>query len=451
MISIKICVRNARHLKSVETFSTQDPFCILYVYPSKSFTTKTHVDGGAHATWQETCIFDVVNPETDVLTFKVMNDNTFGSHTLIGEGKHSVSAISKYPVNTDITEWFHLTNSKGKPAGEVELTIKWQMIIGLHVKAIGAKSLKSVELLSKQDPYLVLFLDPKDKRKTRVHEDGGKKATWGNSFEFKSISDPSCGVLTLEVFNSNTISDDLIGSTTINVPRLQCQAVDTAVDAWHEISDADGKKAGEVQLEVAWHLSSLGEQAKREWEEYEAAKRQADIDAAVAVKEAEILAAVQAERDAEEARVRAEAEAQALREAEEARVRAEAQARALREAEEARVRAEAEARALREAEEARVRAEAEARALREAEEARVRAEAEARALREAEEARVRAEAEAQAAIAAVHVNDVHADVDSGSDDDSSDDGQPQGHPDKKKKKKKAGLGGALKRLGRALR
>ncbi|PMN55388.1 signal recognition particle-docking protein FtsY, partial [Enterovibrio norvegicus] len=93
----------------------------------------------------------------------------------------------------------------------------------------------------------------------------------------------------------------------------------------------------------------------------------------------------------EEARLKAEAEAQAQA-AEEARLKAEAEAQA-QAAEEARLKAEAEAQA-QAAEEARLKAEAEAEA-QAAEEERLKAEAEAQA-QAAEEARLKAEAEADA-------------------------------------------------------
>ena len=136
--------------------------------------------------------------------------------------------------------------------------------------------------------------------------------------------------------------------------------------------------------------------------------------------EAEAKAKAEEEaRLAEEARLKAEAEAKAKAEeearlAEEARLKAEAEAKAKAEeearlAEEARLKAEAEAKAKAEeearlAEEARLKAEAEAKAKAEeearlAEEARLKAEAEAKAKAE-EEARLKAEAEKAAKLAA---------------------------------------------------
>ncbi len=134
-------------------------------------------------------------------------------------------------------------------------------------------------------------------------------------------------------------------------------------------------------------------------------KAQAEEEARLKA-EAEAQAKAQAEEEArakaeEEARAKAEAEAQAKAKAEEeARLKAEAEAEAkAKTEEEARLKAEAEAQAKAKAEEeAHAKAEAEAQAKAQAEEeARAKAEAEAQAKAQAEEeARAKAEAEAQA-------------------------------------------------------
>ncbi|MHC6648328.1 signal recognition particle-docking protein FtsY [Alteromonas sp. HB246098] len=138
------------------------------------------------------------------------------------------------------------------------------------------------------------------------------------------------------------------------------------------------------------------EEARLKAEAEAQAKAQAEEEACLKA-EAEAQAKAQAE---EEARAKAEAEAQAKAQAEEARLKAEAEAQANAQAEEeARLKAEAEAQAKAQAEEeARAKAEAEAQAKAQAEEeARLKAEAEAQAKAQAEEeARVKAEAEAQA-------------------------------------------------------
>ena len=121
-------------------------------------------------------------------------------------------------------------------------------------------------------------------------------------------------------------------------------------------------------------------------------------------KDSEEEARVKAEKEAEEQRLAEEARVKAVKEAEEQRLAEEARAKAVKEAEEqrlaeeARVKAEKEAEEQRLAEEARVKAEKEAEEQRLAEEARVKAEKEAEEQRLAEEARVKAEKEAEESL-----------------------------------------------------
>ena len=161
---------------------------------------------------------------------------------------------------------------------------------------------------------------------------------------------------------------------------------------------AQAEEEARLQAEAEAQAKAKAEEEARAKAEAEAqAKAQAEEEAR-AKAEAEAQAKAQAE---EEARAKAEAEAQAKAQAEEeARAKAEAEAQAKAKAEEeARAKAEAEAQAKAQAEEeARAKAEAEAQAKAQAEEeARAKAEAEAQAKAQAEEeARAKAEAEAQA-------------------------------------------------------
>ena len=159
-----------------------------------------------------------------------------------------------------------------------------------------------------------------------------------------------------------------------------------------------------AQAEEEARLKAEAEaQAKAQAEEEARVKAEAEAQAkAQAEEEARAKAEAEAQAKAkEEARLKAEAEAQAKAQAEEeARAKAESEAQAKAQAEEeARAKAEAEAQAKAQAEaEARAKAEAEAQAKAQAEEeARAKAEAEAQAKAQAEaEARAKAEAEAQA-------------------------------------------------------
>ena len=221
------------------------------------------------------------------------------------------------------------------------------------------------------------------------------------------------------VVTENNASDRIYRRPLSRAPLTDELRVDELMSAEHEAKKVDAtvikpamsRKTPEVEpLPLATEtpeVEKLGYFERRRKAKEEKAAEKIRLAEEKAAEEARI--AEEKAKAAEEARLKAEAEAKAKAEeearlAEEARLKAEAEAKAKAEeearlAEEARLKAEAEAKAKAEeearlAEEARLKAEAEAKAKAE-EEARLKAEAEAKAKAE-EEARLKAEAEAKA-------------------------------------------------------
>lgn len=188
--------------------------------------------------------------------------------------------------------------------------------------------------------------------------------------------------------------------------REQAEAEAAAAEKQAELESAEAAKQEAARLAEEQRLAAeaeaeamrQAEEARREAEaRAEEARLKAEADAAA--KAAALAAEAEAARLAEEQRQKAEAEAEAMRLAEKARQEAEARAEEARRKAEADAAAKAaaeaaEAEAARLAEEERLKAEAEAEAKRRAEEARLEAEA------RAEEARRQAEADAAAKAAA---------------------------------------------------
>eukprot|EP00752_Nemacystus_decipiens_P013885 g12326.t2 len=116
----------------------------------------------------------------------------------------------------------------------------------LYVTAKEARELKKVQMIGRQDPYLKLWVGRAGtKVKTHVHDDGGKVATWNESFVFdiKSI-DPE-EYLHFEVKNQN-----MTDSKTIGMGKVPFKTFGPAAKAtWHTVYDVKGKTAGEVLLE----------------------------------------------------------------------------------------------------------------------------------------------------------------------------------------------------------
>ncbi|CAM9678681.1 unnamed protein product, partial [Chrysoparadoxa australica] len=81
----------------------------------------------------------------------------------------------------------------------------------LYVCAKGANDLKNVQLVGRQDPYLKLWAGPGGQTvKTKVCDNGGKRAVWDESFMF-SVEKCLDDSLYFEIKNKNITDSTLIG------------------------------------------------------------------------------------------------------------------------------------------------------------------------------------------------------------------------------------------------
>ena len=71
-----------------------------------------------------------------------------------------------------------------------------------------------VRLSSTQDPYVIIEVGG-IKKKTKTHKEGGKKPHWDDVFTFQ----PKETKMTIKVMDKDTLSDDLVGSTTIDLKK----------------------------------------------------------------------------------------------------------------------------------------------------------------------------------------------------------------------------------------
>ncbi|CAM9291115.1 unnamed protein product [Ectocarpus sp. 6 AP-2014] len=116
----------------------------------------------------------------------------------------------------------------------------------LYIVAKEAKGLKNVQMIGRQDPYLKLWVGRAGtKVKTRVHEDGGKVATWNETFVFdlQNVDAEEC--FHFEAKNKNVTDSKTIGMGKFPLKHFGPVAQTT----WHKIYNTKGKPAGEVLLE----------------------------------------------------------------------------------------------------------------------------------------------------------------------------------------------------------
>ncbi|KAI9193717.1 C2 domain-containing protein [Polychytrium aggregatum] len=118
----------------------------------------------------------------------------------------------------------------------------------LKVTVLEAKNLKSEDLLGKNDPYVVLWVDPNHKQKTSVKNQAGAHATWNEQFSF-AVNQDDHKTLHLTVLDQDLIHDDKIGSGSFSFSQLGPQPV----DVWVPLPAHLFFSHGEVRLSVSYH------------------------------------------------------------------------------------------------------------------------------------------------------------------------------------------------------
>jgi hypothetical protein len=119
------------------------------------------------------------------------------------------------------------------------------------------KDLKDTNLLSKQDPYVEVWVE-KEKFKTKVHEKGGTAPVWEQSFIFNLNGKED--VLHLHCWDKETISDDSIGRADIPLKQLKFNKSE-----WYPVVDKDNfsKVTGSILMTVSFVGTGLPAEPKK--------------------------------------------------------------------------------------------------------------------------------------------------------------------------------------------
>ena len=128
----------------------------------------------------------------------------------------------------------------------------------------AAKDIQDVEYFGTQDPFAQVTLLPRGKdgdermARTRAHDDGDTSPVWGEdlqnhmSFVIGSKASKPERVL-VEVYNENTMSHDLIGSTEVALPLPWSKHMKgNTVDGWHALDSG-----GEIRVSVYFEVSKF--------------------------------------------------------------------------------------------------------------------------------------------------------------------------------------------------
>ena len=131
-----------------------------------------------------------------------------------------------------------------------------QLARSVRVTVMQAEGLPRMDLMGKNDPYVVLAIDGATQRTPTV-DDGGKNPVFGADGAGEPLLFERCAgsSATLQAFDEDLDADDLIGTADLPLPAAAAAAEAEAAgeESWLELLSAKGKKAGRVRVVVhAW-------------------------------------------------------------------------------------------------------------------------------------------------------------------------------------------------------
>lgn len=111
--------------------------------------------------------------------------------------------------------------------------IQWSLTV------VEAKLTRNVEMVGSMDPYVIIKVDGKELR-TKTMDDAGKTPVWNQDFDV-NLPDKKRDV-TFQVWDAGSMSDTIIGETTVKLETILTQARDVKeIDIKHK-----GKSAGKL-------------------------------------------------------------------------------------------------------------------------------------------------------------------------------------------------------------
>ncbi|KAF9436589.1 hypothetical protein BGZ76_003501 [Entomortierella beljakovae] len=132
----------------------------------------------------------------------------------------------------------------------------------IQVNVFSAEEMKDVERMGKNDPYVTLTLDLKNKDsfvKTAIKKNAGKEATWNETLFLENYDPNRHNELFVNVLDDESLADEPIGFTAIGLNQVS-NAPGKALKAKYELNMTNGKQKGFITIEVI--VLHPGEQAR---------------------------------------------------------------------------------------------------------------------------------------------------------------------------------------------
>ena len=126
----------------------------------------------------------------------------------------------------------------------------------LHVTILECRKLKNMDLIGRNDVYVVLNVGNETKQTSIIHE-GGAAPSWnggnGESFVFTGGSEVPAGTVSVDVFDHDSNSaDDIIGSARLPVVGKANEDSDWTTPAtWFQLQTDNGAR-GEIYVSMQW-------------------------------------------------------------------------------------------------------------------------------------------------------------------------------------------------------
>ena len=125
----------------------------------------------------------------------------------------------------------------------------------LILKPTTARLFRDCDTFSKMDPFIKFVLGSTTS-KTKTHEGGGKKPNWNDTLTFTVAKDTTLDIL---VYDEDPASDDLVGSTTVDLaPVMKSGSYKDWVTIHYK-----GKEAGQVFIEFFYVGEGGGSKAEK--------------------------------------------------------------------------------------------------------------------------------------------------------------------------------------------
>jgi Ca2+-dependent lipid-binding protein len=216
---LEICILQGRNMPNKD-IGKMDPYAKLTVHAhgakgGEMHKTRIIEKGGSNVTWEEVFKFKIDGTQDSLTIYAADDDN------LADDPIGSVEIPLQNVINNGggVT-WYPLA-LKGKPAGEVSITAKYNAYAtgALRVTLHTGTKLRDQDVLMKMDPYVTIQLDHAPPKRSKTQNGAGASPNFGDEefvFELKGQEH----YLIFKVWDDDLGRDDLVGGHRIDLRKL---------------------------------------------------------------------------------------------------------------------------------------------------------------------------------------------------------------------------------------